>query len=116
MQRVLWTVCAPAPLVRRACTAKLLSVKQVLDKVEEDGAFYHRSGGGMTLSGGEAMMQHEFATAPLREARRHHINTTIETCTANSHEHLHEACKHLDKLIFDIKSLDPVLHKTYRRG
>ena len=90
-----------------------MSVKQVLDKVEEDGVFYHRSGGGMTLSGGEAMMQHEFATALLREAHKHHINTTIETCGCYPYEHLHEACKHLDKLIFDIKSLDPVLHKKH---
>ena len=67
----------------------------------------------MTLSGGEAMMQHEFATALLREAHKHHINTTIETCGCYPYEHLHEACKHLDKLIFDIKSLDPVLHKKH---
>lgn len=90
-----------------------MTVKQVLDKVEEDGVFYHRSGGGMTLSGGEAMMQHEFATALLREAHKHHINTTIETCGCYPYEHLHEACNHLDKLIFDIKSLDPVLHKKH---
>ena len=90
-----------------------MSVGQVLDKVEEDGVFYHRSGGGMTLSGGEAMMQHEFANALLREARRRHVNTTIETCGCYSYEYLQEACRHLNKLIFDIKCLDPVLHKQH---
>ena len=90
-----------------------MSVEQVLNKVEEDGVFYHRSGGGMTLSGGEALTQHEFAHALLREAKRHHINTTIETCGCYPYGHLYEACKHLDKLIFDIKSLNPVKHKEF---
>ena len=90
-----------------------MSVEQVLNKVEEDGVFYHRSGGGMTLSGGEALTQHEFAHALLREGKRHHINTTIETCGCYPYGHLYEACKHLDKLIFDIKSLNPVKHKEF---
>ncbi len=90
-----------------------MSVEQVLNKVEEDGVFYHRSGGGMTLSGGEALTQHEFALALLREGKRHHINTTIETCGCYPYGHLYEACKHLDKLIFDIKSLNPVKHKEF---
>ncbi len=90
-----------------------MSVEQVLNRVEEDGVFYHRSGGGMTLSGGEALMQHEFAHALLREARRHHVNTTIETCGCYPYGHLYEACKHLDKLIFDIKSLNAAQHKKF---
>ncbi|MBB5143516.1 (2S)-3-sulfopropanediol dehydratase activating enzyme [Desulfovibrio intestinalis] len=90
-----------------------MSVEQVLNKVEEDGVFYHRSGGGMTLSGGEALTQHKFAHALLREGKRHHINTTIETCGCYPYGHLYEACKHLDKLIFDIKSLNPVKHKEF---
>ncbi|MFT4302691.1 MAG: glycyl-radical enzyme activating protein [Desulfovibrio sp.] len=90
-----------------------MSVEQVLNKVEEDGVFYHRSGGGMTLSGGEALTQHEFAHALLREGKRHHINTTIETCGCYPYGHLYEACKHLDKLIFDIKSLNAVKHKQF---
>lgn len=88
-----------------------MSAGQVLDKVEEDSVFYHRSGGGMTLSGGEALMQHEFAHALLREARRRHVNTTIETCGYYPYEHLRQACEHLDRLIFDIKCLDPQKHK-----
>ncbi|MBQ9407218.1 MAG: glycyl-radical enzyme activating protein [Desulfovibrio sp.] len=90
-----------------------MSVEQVLSKVEQDGVFYNRSGGGMTLSGGEALMQHEFALALLREARHRHINTCIETCGHYPYEHLHTACMYLDKLIFDIKSLNPARHKEW---
>lgn len=88
-----------------------MTVGAVLDAVEEDGVFYHRSGGGMTLSGGEALMQHEFSHALLREARRRRINTAMETCGCCSYEYLREACRHLDALIFDIKCLDPRKHK-----
>lgn len=90
-----------------------MTVANVLKKVEEDGVFYHRSGGGMTLSGGEPLMQHEFAHALLREAKRHHVNTTIETCGFYPYEHLQEACRHLDKLIFDIKSVNSAKHKEH---
>lgn len=89
-----------------------MSVGQALDKVEEDGVFYHRFGGGMTLSGGEALMQHEFAVALLREARRRRIDTTIETCGCYPYERLRDACPHLNRLIFDIKCLDPHKHKA----
>lgn len=90
-----------------------MSVEQVLAKVEQDGVFYNRSGGGMTLSGGEALMQHEFANALLREARHRHIDTCIETCGCYPYEHLREACRHLNKLIFDIKSLNADKHKEF---
>ena len=56
------------------------SVDQILSRVEEDGVFYTRSGGGLTLSGGEALAQPDFALALLREAKKRHIHTTIETC------------------------------------
>jgi pyruvate formate lyase activating enzyme len=88
-------------------------VDHVLGKVEEDGVFYQRSGGGMTLSGGEPLTQHEFANALLRVAKRRRINTTIETCGHTSYAHLRESCLQLDKLIFDIKCMNPQKHKEH---
>jgi pyruvate formate lyase activating enzyme len=90
-----------------------MCVDHVLNKVEEDGVFYQRSGGGMTLSGGEPLTQHEFANALLREARRRRLDTTIETCGYSPYAHLREACLHLNRLIFDIKCLDPRKHKEH---
>lgn len=90
-----------------------MSVAEVLAKVEQDDVFYNRSGGGITLSGGEALLQHDFALALLREAKHRHINTCIETCGYYPYEHLREACRYLDKLIFDIKSLDAAKHKAW---
>lgn len=88
-----------------------MTVDMVLNKVAEDEIFYNRSHGGMTLSGGEALMQFDFALALLREAKRRHLHTAIETCGCYPYEHLKEACQYLDSLIFDVKCADPVLHK-----
>ena len=90
-----------------------VSVKEILDKVERDAVFYARSGGGMTLSGGEALFQHDFALALLRAAKRRRIDTAIETCGYYPYEHLEEACHFLNKLIIDIKCIDPEKHKAF---
>lgn len=89
------------------------SVEDIIRKVEEDDVFYARSRGGITLSGGEALAQPEFALALLREARHHRISTTIETCGCYPTEVLAEACTLLDQLIFDIKTLDEEKHKKF---
>ncbi|MHC1728951.1 MAG: glycyl-radical enzyme activating protein [Syntrophobacteraceae bacterium] len=90
---------------------KQMSVEEVLRIVEQDGMFYSRSGGGMTLSGGEPTAQPEFALALLRQAKRRRIHTAMETCGFAPWEVLREVCSLLDSLIFDIKSLDDARHK-----
>lgn len=87
------------------------SVDEILRQVEEDGVFYVRSGGGITLSGGEALAQPDFALALLRESRKRHIHTAIETCGHYPVEVLEQACRSLDSLIFDIKCLDSERHR-----
>lgn len=104
------TVC---PSGAQSVYGEQMTVGAVLDRVAEDGVFYNRSHGGITLSGGEALMQHEFALALLREARHRHIHSTIETCGCVPYEHLQEACRNLNALIYDLKCANPVLHKQY---
>ena len=87
------------------------SVDNVLGIVEQDAMFYTRSGGGMTLSGGEPLLQREFMLALLREAKRRRINTSMETCGLAPWENLDDACQLLNSILFDIKTLDPVKHK-----
>ena len=57
-----------------------MSVDEILAIVERDSAFYSRSGGGLTVSGGEPLMQAEFVAALLKEAKRRRIHTAMETC------------------------------------
>jgi pyruvate formate lyase activating enzyme len=101
------------PAQARNVFGKRLSVNEVIDAVEGDGLFYGRSGGGMTISGGEPLAQPEFTSALLREARRRRINTSLETCGYAGWDDLREACGHLDSILYDIKSLDPGKHQAH---
>jgi len=87
------------------------SVQEILDSVEQDAIFYARSGGGMTLSGGEPLMQPEFALALLREAKKRRIKTAIETCGHIPWETLREAAPLLNSVLFDLKTMDTLRHK-----
>ncbi|MEG6616706.1 glycyl-radical enzyme activating protein [Peptococcaceae bacterium 1198_IL3148] len=102
------------------CPAKALdvfgvlrSVNEVMDIVEKDNIFYSRSGGGITLSGGEPLMQADFAAALLKEAKRRRINTNIETCGHADWESMEKVCNYLDNIYMDIKCIDPVKHQEF---
>jgi pyruvate formate lyase activating enzyme len=88
-----------------------VTVEQALSRVEEDEMFYSRSGGGLTLSGGEPLFQPEFAIALLREARRRRIDTCIETCGNVAWPVLEEAAKYLNSIYYDLKSIDEPGHQ-----
>lgn len=90
-----------------------MSVEEAMKKVEEDEMFYARSGGGLTLSGGEPLMQVDFALALLREAKRRRVNTAIETCGYCEWPVMEEACRHLDTLLMDIKCVDRDKHVRF---
>jgi pyruvate formate lyase activating enzyme len=103
-----------------ACPAKALhifgnsmTVDEVLKAAEADGVFYGRSGGGLTLSGGEPLAQGSFTVALLKEARRRRMNTAMETCGLGDWAVLAEAAKYLNTIIFDIKTIDAQKHKEY---
>jgi pyruvate formate lyase activating enzyme len=113
-------ICTECLLCAKACPSLALNVygesmtvEQVIGKVEEDSAFYSRSGGGITIGGGEPMHQAEFAVAILKEAKRRRINTAMETCGFCSWEALESACGLLDTLLYDVKSMDPEKHRGF---
>ena len=91
---------------------KQRTVDDVLNVVEQDMAFYARSGGGLTLSGGEPLLQSEFAVALLREARARRIKTAVETCGMVSAETIRAAAEYLNYVLFDIKHMDSALHEA----
>ena len=88
------------------------SVDEVLRVVEQDMAFYSRSGGGLTLSGGEPLLQDSFALALLREARKRRIKTAVETCGMVAPDVVREAASFLNHVLFDLKHMDAVVHKA----
>ena len=88
-----------------------VNVEHVLRIVEEDDAFYARSGGGLTLSGGEPLSQGAFALALLRAARSRGIDTAIETSGLCNWNTMREAAPLADRIFFDLKSLDAEKHE-----
>lgn len=113
-------ICAACFRCTDACPAKALhvfgkpmTVDEILKAAEADGVFYTRSGGGITLSGGEPLAQGAFTVALLKEARRRRLNTAMETCGFGDWEVLAEAAKYLNTIIFDIKNMDPAKHEEY---
>jgi pyruvate formate lyase activating enzyme len=113
-------LCTQCLLCADACPSKALSVygyevtvARVIEEVERDGAFYARSGGGLTISGGEPMAQPEFTIALLTEACRRRINTAMETCGYCRTEDLVSASVHLNTLIYDLKIMDDHLHRKF---
>ncbi|MDM8556986.1 glycyl-radical enzyme activating protein [Desulfococcaceae bacterium HSG7] len=89
----------------------VITVEEILNQVQEDSLFYSRSGGGMTLSGGEPLFQGQFAICLLREARKQYIDTCIETCGNIAWSVLDEAADYLNYIYYDIKLMDSEMHR-----
>ncbi len=92
-------------------SGRLMSVDDVIREVEEDGSFYARSGGGLTVSGGEPLSQAEFVKLLLITARRRGLNTAIETSGLCSWKSLEEVAPHVDQILYDIKCIDLERHR-----
>ncbi|ABO51256.1 glycyl-radical enzyme activating protein family [Desulforamulus reducens MI-1] len=92
---------------------ELKRVDEVIELVEQDSSFYMRSGGGITLSGGEPLVQAEFALEVLKEAKRRRLNTAIETCGYADWEKAVTVFEYVDNILFDIKSINSTRHKQF---
>jgi pyruvate formate lyase activating enzyme len=79
--------------------------------IEEDRLYYERTGGGVTLTGGEAMLQWEFARMLLGSCRKSSINTCVETALLCPREHMESVYEFTDLVITDIKHMDTKKHK-----
>jgi pyruvate formate lyase activating enzyme len=99
------------PAVARALHGRLASVEEVLCEVKRDQIFYRTSGGGVTVSGGEPLLQAVFVAALLKACRREGIDTAIETCGHGSWEDFALVLAYTDSVLFDIKHVDTIAHR-----
>ena len=90
-----------------------VTVSEVLDMVKQDMPYYRRSGGGITLSGGEMLCQSEFAYALLRSAKEAAINTAVETTGFAPFEKIEKMLPYIDTVLMDIKHTDSTKHKEF---
>jgi pyruvate formate lyase activating enzyme len=90
-----------------------MTVDQVLDEVEQDGAFYRESGGGITMSGGECLLQPDFSAALLAGAHERGFNTAIETAGNVPWASMEKVLPHVDTVLHDYKLTDPERHRKW---
>lgn len=89
------------------------TVAEMIAEVEKDRPYYYRSGGGMTLSGGECLCQPEFSRDLLRAAKERGINTAIESMACADFEKIRQLLPCLDLYLMDIKHTNPEKHKEF---
>lgn len=102
------SVCPSAALT---VIGRELSVPEVMATVRRDAAFYRRSGGGVTVSGGEPLMQSGFLMGLLMALKAHHTTTAIETSGFCGEAALKRVLPWLDLLLYDIKHMDDSKHQ-----
>lgn len=90
-----------------------VTVREVMDIVRKDSFYYQRSGGGLTLSGGESLLHPDFAIPLLTVSQMMGINTAIETTGFQRWEIIQEYLKVLDYVLMDIKHMDSAKHKEF---
>ncbi len=94
-------------------TGREMSVAEVMEEVCADKSYYQNSGGGLTVSGGEPMLQPEFLRCLLEEAREEGIHTCIETSGFAQEEEFVRIKDTVDLFLFDIKDMNEEGHKKY---
>jgi pyruvate formate lyase activating enzyme len=88
-----------------------MTVAEVLDKVERDASYYRRTGGGMTLSGGEPLVQWQFALKLLQEAKRRGLHTALDTMGHADWGILDEILNFTDLVLYDVKHPNSARHR-----
>jgi pyruvate formate lyase activating enzyme len=88
-----------------------MTVEEALTQLKKDALFYESSGGGVTLSGGEPLVQAEFTEALLYALKREGIHTALDTCGHAPWERLEKCAPYTDLFLYDIKHLDVAEHE-----
>ncbi|MBQ9134148.1 MAG: glycyl-radical enzyme activating protein [Clostridia bacterium] len=91
---------------------KRVTPEEILPRLTADVDFYKNSGGGVTISGGEPLLQSEFCAEVLRLLKEQDINTAVDTCLFASREQLDRVIPYTDTFLVDVKAIDAELHHT----
>ena len=105
------------------CPAKALnvignvkSIDDIMVEVLKDKAFYEKSNGGVTISGGEPFSQPKFLNELLAALHKHNISVFIETCLHVKWENIEQSLKHIDCILGDLKHTDSKKYKHFTGG
>ncbi len=95
----------------REIAGKYTTIEELVKDVEEDRDFYSNSGGGVTVGGGEPLMQHDFVREFLKRCQDRWLHTAMETCGYALWENMERVLEYVDYLFYDIKHMDHVVHR-----
>ncbi|MBW2409036.1 MAG: glycyl-radical enzyme activating protein [Deltaproteobacteria bacterium] len=90
-----------------------VTVAEVVRQIEKDTAFYDQSGGGITLSGGEPLMQPEFLLDLLDACRNLDFHCTVDTTGYTASELLLKVAQKTDLFLYDLKLMDAAKHQNF---
>ena len=92
---------------------KDVTVEEILPEILADESYYRRSGGGVTLSGGEFLGQHEFAAELLKACKEYGLHTAVESTANAPWEKIEAVLPYIDLYLMDVKHMDSAKHKEY---
>lgn len=97
----------------REMTGRNMTVAEVIEEVEKDIVFYDESGGGVTFSGGEPLMQPDFLQDLLEACEEKGIHSAVETCGLAQTETLLRIAAYVDLFLYDLKIVDTGRHEKF---
>jgi pyruvate formate lyase activating enzyme len=103
--------CAACYYDARRLVGRSYSVPELMREILKDKRFYDNSGGGVTFSGGEPLLQPDFLAELCRRCREAGVHAAVETCGHVSWEAFAQVLPLLDLLYYDLKQVDPELHR-----
>ncbi len=98
------------PEEARELMGKTMTVEEVVEEVMKDDIFYQRSGGGITISGGEPFAQPAFSANILKKCKERNTHTAIETCGYAPWDRAERVLDYTDLVLFDMKHIDSKEH------
>lgn len=114
-----WEACQSCGSCADACftgareiIGREITVEEVVEEVSKDKAFYEESGGGVTFSGGEPLMQPDFLYHTIRACHEAGIHTAVETSGYVPWEDLERIVEYTDLFLYDLKTMDEEVHRT----
>ncbi len=101
------------PAEARELVGRFISVDRLMEIIKKDVLFYDESGGGVTFSGGEPLLQADFLLEVLEVCGRHDIHRAVDTAGYASEDILMAVAEKTDLFLFDLKLMDPEKHKKH---
>jgi pyruvate formate lyase activating enzyme len=117
-RKIDWARCSQCLLCVDACQygslnacGRTMQVADVLDEIVADRVFYETSDGGVTFSGGEALLQIDFLRSLLMACKKERLHTALDTSGCAPWEEIEGLLKFVDLVLYDVKHLDPLEHR-----